>query len=321
MLALLPFVLAQAPDDGRLATRWQPTSVQDLHREYSNIFRHGNRNAASHLWSSFILDRAADVEPSLFEMMFSGFCAVSGSPTRPGDYTRYRLSLPLVAKGGLRAAGYLYYCCWPCVCDTQDFIRVDTRNVTNSDGVSRRYHFAVVGNPCDDVSALRVPFSNFGRSQSTLEREAPEVRCVDGVLQGATLSDHGYPIISMFFDAVEETGGDSEPSAALATATSSPQQPGRISKAVDGTAYQDESEFSDMCANRAANGYNSGMGEIFRRVASIAPIQIQPSPPSLGNGDGGRRAEEQAALEEAETEAEAENSSSACAATPPAAES
>ena len=111
-----------------------PTSIQDLHREYSNIFRYGNRNAASHLWSSFIFDRAASLSPELLELMFTGFCAVSGSPTRPGDYTRYRLTLPMAAGGGTGASGYLYYCCWPCVCDTQDFIRVDTKNVTLAGG-------------------------------------------------------------------------------------------------------------------------------------------------------------------------------------------
>jgi hypothetical protein len=106
-----------------VVSSWAPTSIQDLHREYNNIFRFGNRNAASHLWSSFILDRAASLSPELLEMMFTGFCAVSGSPTRPGDYTRYRLTLPMAAGGGAGASGYLYYCCWPCVCDTQDFIR------------------------------------------------------------------------------------------------------------------------------------------------------------------------------------------------------
>ena len=48
--------------------------VQDLHREYSNIFRHGNRNAASHLWASFLLDRAASMSTERLELMFSGFC-------------------------------------------------------------------------------------------------------------------------------------------------------------------------------------------------------------------------------------------------------
>ena len=149
-----------------------PTSIQDLHREYSNIFRYGNRNAASHLWSSFIFDRAASLSPELLELMFTGFCAVSGSPTRPGDYTRYRLTLPMAAGGGTGASGYLYYCCWPCVCDTQDFIRVDTKNVTLAGGETRRYHFAVVGSPCDDTSALKVPFVQpFDKRSTTLERD------------------------------------------------------------------------------------------------------------------------------------------------------
>ena len=124
---------------------WPPAvapsaTVQDLHREYGNIFRHGNRNAASHLWASFLLGHAPSMTTERLELMFSGFCAVSGSPVRPSDYTRYRLTLPLVAEGN--RSGYMYYCCWPCVCDTQDFIRIDTKNVTTAAG-ERQYHFAV----------------------------------------------------------------------------------------------------------------------------------------------------------------------------------
>ena len=33
-------------------------NLYHIHREYGNIFKYGNRNAASHLWSSFLLDRA-----------------------------------------------------------------------------------------------------------------------------------------------------------------------------------------------------------------------------------------------------------------------
>ena len=115
---------------------WRPATVRDLHSEYGNIFKHGNRNAASHLWVSFILQRASQLAPSKLEEMFTGFCAVSGSPTRPSDYTRYRLTLPRVDGGGL-VSGFMYYCCWPCVCDTQDFIRVDTANVTLAGGEAR----------------------------------------------------------------------------------------------------------------------------------------------------------------------------------------
>eukprot|EP00966_Prymnesium_polylepis_P007046 162511-Prymnesium_polylepis.1 len=115
---------------------WGPATasradVRDLHREYGNVFKVGNRNAASHLWSSFILERAPTMTHERFELMASGYCAISGSPVTPSDYTRYQLTLPLVSGKGSRT-GYMYYCCWPCVCDTQDFIRVDTKNVTTA---------------------------------------------------------------------------------------------------------------------------------------------------------------------------------------------
>lgn len=138
-------------------------------------------------------------------MFFSGFCAVSGSPVRPSDYNRYRLTLPKL--GGGYSTGYMHYCCWPCVCDTQDFIRVDTKNVTLSNGGGQRtFQFAVIGNPCDNPDQLKIPFTqpfDNGRQTSIVE-SAREVRCLeDGTLEGATLSDHGFIIISMFFDSRE----------------------------------------------------------------------------------------------------------------------
>merc|ERR1719296_611275 len=33
-------------------------SVDDLIAQYDNIFTHGNRNAASHLWSQYVLSRS-----------------------------------------------------------------------------------------------------------------------------------------------------------------------------------------------------------------------------------------------------------------------
>merc|ERR1711907_927501 len=127
---------------------WSGRTHRDLHREYRNVFRHGNRNAASHLWSSFLLDRAGQMTSERLIGLFHGFCAVSGSPVTPHEYSRYRLSLPNV-DGKMTNSGYMMYCCWPCVCDTQDFIRIDTRNVTTADG-EKQYRFAVIGNPCDD---------------------------------------------------------------------------------------------------------------------------------------------------------------------------
>jgi hypothetical protein len=230
---------------GVVAEPWRGETVRDLHKEYYNIFKHGNRNAASHLWSKFLLDRSHEMTHDKLTYMFSGFCAVSGSPVQPQDRSRYRLTLDKV--GGGKHTGYMYYCCWPCVCDTQDFIRVDTKTVSTSDGGSRQYHFAVIGNPCDHPEDLSKPFVQpfDGRSETTLGREAAEVRCdADGKLVGAYLSDHGYIIISMFLD--EDSSLNS----------------------------MDETVFADHCSQRAAAGYNSGMGEIFRKVASISPVNV-----------------------------------------------
>ena len=79
--------------------------------------------------------------------------------------------------GSGREQGFMYYCCWPCVCDTQDFIRVDTKNVTTASG-ERQYHFAVLGNPCEHREKLREPFTQpfERRGPTTLEREAAEVK-------------------------------------------------------------------------------------------------------------------------------------------------
>merc|ERR1719263_1335491 len=81
-------------------------SVADLHKEYYNIFKHGNRNAASHLWSSFVLDRSEEMTHDKFTLLMSGYCAVSGSPVQPQDRTRYRLNLQ-TAYGGTRR-GFMY---------------------------------------------------------------------------------------------------------------------------------------------------------------------------------------------------------------------
>ena len=248
---------------------WNGNTVRDLHREYNNIFRYGNRNAASHLWSTFLLERSESMSKKKLEYMFGGFCAVSGSPVNPTQYNRYGLTLSTVDNR--KRFGFLHYCCWPCVCDTQDFIEIDTKNVTTKDGKTEPYYFAVLGNPCENKEKLKVPFFQpFDGRQTTLEREAREVRCDEnGNLIGATLSDNGFVIISMFFDSIainEDIPGEGVNS--LALNNNGKNQPGRMSKSHDGVYYQSEHEYESMCEHRKRNGYNSGMGEIFRKFYS-----------------------------------------------------
>ncbi len=245
-----------------------PAGPRELHQRYSEIFRYGNRNAASHLWTSYILDRASVTPAAQIELLFSGFCAVSGSPVYPSDYKRYRLRLKH-AVTGVDEVGFMFYCCWPCVCDTWDFIKVDTLTINTADG-PKAYRFAVIGDPCVNEEQLDVPFVQpFDGRTTTLRRDAPEVRCENGRLIGATRTDHGFVAISMFFDAPIDEEEDR-----------GVWQPGRITRS-GGHVFQDDVEYSDMCSQRAANGYDSGMGEIFRRVAAITPISTEDAAGAL----------------------------------------
>lgn len=68
------------------------------------------------------------------------------------------------------------------------------------------------------------------------------MRCSRQGLEGATYSDHGFVIIGMYF------------------------APGRDA--------QEGSDYDSMCEDRERAGFNSGMGEIFRQVAAISPVEI-----------------------------------------------
>lgn len=63
-------------------------SIRQLHNAYGEIFLTRNRNAASHLWISHVLQRAPSMTRAEVEHVLTGFCAVSGSPVSPHDYNR-----------------------------------------------------------------------------------------------------------------------------------------------------------------------------------------------------------------------------------------
>lgn len=225
--------------------QWSGTTVQDLWNEYYNIFPTHNRNAAAYKWSTFIFERSWQMDASTFEHLASGYCAVAASIVNPQKRTRYRLELGKI--GGGVQSGLMYYCCWPCICDTLDFLRVDTKTIQLK-GEKRKYHFAVMGDPCKNPIALTTPYTDpFSGQPSTLQQDAPEVECsVDGKLKGATRSDNGYIIMSMFFN---DQGHPSNEQSYFTGFDGSP------------------------CEKRAAGGYQSGMGLIFRKVAGASPIQ------------------------------------------------
>merc|ERR1712193_318759 len=81
---------------------------------------------------------------------------------------------------GQSTTGSVSVCCWPCVCDLQEFVKADTLEVETRQGRTT-LDVLVIGDPC--VQSQRIP------------RRAPEVRCVNGRLEGATRSARDHVVI------------------------------------------------------------------------------------------------------------------------------
>lgn len=185
-LFLSVLVKSQNEAEAKVSIPWDGRSISDLRSEYYNIFPNRNRNAASHRWATFLIERAKSLERLTFEEMFTGFCPVSGSPIgSPGPRTFWNMSLPWAGTHE-KIAGGIHFCCWPCVCDTADFIRVDTKTVEVKDGTFQ-FNFLVLGNPCE-------------KDPSLIPRQAPDAKCSGERLVKATYSDNGYVIIGLLQD-------------------------------------------------------------------------------------------------------------------------
>lgn len=220
---------------------------EELHQAYYNVFPSGNRNAASHRWATYVIERSQQMTDATFRNLMGSFCAVSGSPVSASPQARWKMTLPLVTGGDI--TGMMYYCCAPCLCDTQEFIEVDTKTITTTDG-PKQYHFTVIGNPCLHPEELTKQWADpFTAGLTTIQKTAPDVKCIGNSLEKATVSDKGHIILGMFF----ETG-----------------TPGH---ATPDLGFSDASEMSGFCAARADQGHASGMGEIFRKVALISPLR------------------------------------------------
>lgn len=242
---------------GALVAAGELTGPQDLPKAFYEIFPSGNRNAASHKWATYVLDRAKSLNKHTLKQVFKGFCPVSGSPIPDDPRTEYRASLPTVT--GDTMEGVTHHCCWPCICDAVDFISVDTKTVTMADA-SQQLNVLVLGDPCAHPGKLEQSYTDpFSGRMESLKESAPELSCksVNGktLLDGATYSDHGYPIVGMFF-------------------TDRADWADAIKMKPLGASVKQDSTFGygQMCLDRKQKGYNSGMGKIFRLVANINPI-------------------------------------------------
>jgi len=194
LLLIASLVSSQEESQGKISIPWGGRTIADLRSEYYNIFPNRNRNAASHRWATFLIERAKSLERTTFEDMFSGFCPVSGSPIgSPSARTLWNMTLPWAGTSELVNGG-IHFCCWPCVCDTTDFIRVDTKTVEVKDGTFS-FNFLVLGNPCQKDSSL-IPV------------QAPDAKCNGEELVKATYSDNGYVIIGLLQDLTNKSAQD-----------------------------------------------------------------------------------------------------------------
>lgn len=222
-----------------------------FHQHKMKIFKSGDSFGAAYLWSAFLLQQSHEMTDEKLTQMFSGFCAVTGNTIDPeaGD-ARWRVTLDEI-EGGKRT-GYMYYCCWPCVCDTRDHVKIDTKTVRLSHGKKKKYYFAVIGNPCDHPEKFSKAFDDpFEGHKALKDAISPDVQCdKDGKLKGAHTSDHGYIILTMFSDVDQSLKANHE------------------------------EEYEDRCRKRAHDGYKAGrdgeagMGKVFQKLAGISPVKL-----------------------------------------------
>merc|ERR1711907_47106 len=212
-------------------------STRELFRQYPKIFKTGNRNAASHLWAGYLLERCTCVSKARFLTLSKGFCAVSGSPLDNVPRPRSCYQAQHKSVSGSMVIGQERHCCPPCFCDAQDWVAIDTKTVKFKDG-SAKLNFMVIGNPCVKSDH---PFS------ASLKKQAPELSCSGGKLAGATLSDSKHIIIGVFYVSSDEKDSDCH--------------------------AQDTGFLKKMCVVRDKNPSGTGgMGSIFDDLAKINPV-------------------------------------------------
>jgi len=213
-----------------------PLTVDSLHQAYESIFFPSqNRNAASHLWVKYVLERSKKLTKDDLLHVFGGFCPVSGSPVTPSERNLFTgLKVKRVSSDVFDSVN-VHVCCFPCMCDIQEFTKTDELTVkvkSDVDGeiVDHIFQVLVIGDPCS--------------KPEDIPRDAPAVKCEDGQLKDAVLSDNGHVVIGMTQPENEDTK-DGYPAAGL----------------------------KNRCDVRRENGYEGGMGTIFLRIASISPIE------------------------------------------------
>jgi len=158
-------------------------TVKQLHDAYWTVFpKTKNRNAASHLWSSYVINKVSGTHTKeQIYKLFGAFCPISGSIVTPSKYSKWN-NLQLRDLSGNVEKGSVHVCCWPCICDLQQFVHTDELKISTKNGM-HSFTALVIGDPC--IKPEKIP------------RAASELTCKNGVLQGATKSKNGHIVIGL----------------------------------------------------------------------------------------------------------------------------
>ena len=78
------------------------------------MFSTRRKNCFSLARRTYVIEQSHRFTSDVVEMLFSGFCPVSGSPVFPGPNKRYAVALR--DKDGRKYSGLAYLCCMPCSC-------------------------------------------------------------------------------------------------------------------------------------------------------------------------------------------------------------
>ena len=66
--------------------------------------------------------------------LFASFCPVSGSIVRPSTYSKWHNLKVRKATNNVEGLASVHVCCWPCVCDIQQFVKTDNMWIYTKNG-------------------------------------------------------------------------------------------------------------------------------------------------------------------------------------------
>ncbi|CAD7951234.1 unnamed protein product [Amoebophrya sp. A120] len=240
---------------------------------YDTVFdtAHGsNRNAASHLWVTYLTNKFRDetIESAeVYLRQMTNFCPVSGSPLTNGGM-QLQWTAPATGSAGSSSStygiqpaasgvtvpgGYSHHCCVPCVCDMNTHVRVDEWTPKNKDNVALlknhgtvkdkeaagTVYALVIRDPC----AANKNDSAKAKLAKLTGGPAPAIICDGEKLKAGEVetSDNGFVVIGLYYT---QAAGQSETAEAAMPQTE--------------------------CAARSSAGCaQSGMGAIFIQAACL----------------------------------------------------